>query len=110
MPLSIAAYEHALALNPYDSDILADLGRAYSLTGDWDKGIPLIREAFERNPAQPSWYRLFIALFHYMHGRYDEALAEAQRIGTPDLVYTHVVLAMIHGQTGQQGRRHARGQ
>ena len=100
--LSIAAYERALALNPYDSDILADLGRAYSLTGDWDKGIPLIREAFERNPAQPSWYRLFIALFHYMHGRYAEALAEAQRIGTPDLVYTHAVLAMIHGQTGSK--------
>jgi adenylate cyclase len=100
--LSIAAYEHALALNPHDSDILADLGRAYSLTGDWDKGIPLIREAFERNPAQPSWYRLFIALFHYMHGRYAEALVEARRIGTPDLVYTHVVLAMIHGQTGSR--------
>jgi adenylate cyclase len=37
-----------------------------------------------------------------MHGRYAEALAEAQRIGTPDLVYTHAVLAMIHGQTGSQ--------
>ena len=99
---STGCYERALALNPHDSDILADLGRAYSLTGDWDKGIPLIREAFERNPAQPSWYRLFIALFHYMHGRYDEALAEAQRIGTPNLVYTHVVLAMIYGQTGSK--------
>jgi len=102
VPLSIAAYERARALNPHDSDILADLGRAYSLTGDWDKGIPLIREAFERNPAQPSWYRLFIALFHYVHGRYDEAMAEARRIGTPDLVYTHVVLAMIYGQTGSK--------
>lgn len=100
--LSIAAYEHALALNPHDSDILADLGRAYSLTGDWDRGIPLIREAFDRNPAQPSWYRLFIALFHYVHGRYDEALAEAQRIGTPNLVYAHVVLAMIYGQIGDR--------
>jgi adenylate cyclase len=102
VPLSIAAYEHALALNPHDSDILADLGRAYSLTGDWDKGIPLIREAFERNPAQPSWYRMFIAIFHYMHGRYAEALDEAQKIGTPNLVYTHVVLAMIYGQTGSR--------
>src|SRR4051812_12154274 len=100
--LSIAAYERALSLNPHDSDILADLGRAYSLTGDWDKGIPLIREAFERNPAQPSWYRLFIALFHYVQGRYAEALEEAQRIGTPELVYTHVVLAMIYGQTGSR--------
>jgi len=102
VPLSIAAYERALALNPHDSDILADLGRAYSLTGEWDKGIPLIKEAFERNPAQPSWYRLFIALFHYVQGRYDEALAEAQKIGTPNLVYTHVVLAMIYGQIGSR--------
>jgi tetratricopeptide (TPR) repeat protein len=100
--LSIAAYEHALAINPHDSDILADLGRAYSLTGNWDKGIPLIREAFERNPAQPSWYRQFIALFHYMHRRYAEALAEARKIGTPDRVYTHVVLAIIYGQTGNK--------
>src|SRR3954465_5444680 len=100
--LSIAAYEQALILNPHDSDILADLGRAYSLTGDWDRGIPLIREAFERNPALPSWYRLFIALFHYVHGQYTEALAEAQKIGTPNLVYTHVVLAMIYGQTGDR--------
>lgn len=100
--LSISAYEHALALNPHDSDILADLGRAYSLTGDWNRGIPLIREAFARNPGQPSWYRLFTALFHYVHGRYDEALTEAQRIGTPNLVYAHAVLAMIYGQIGDK--------
>ncbi|WP_158044841.1 hypothetical protein [Skermanella pratensis] len=99
--LSIDAYERAHALNPNDSEILGDLGRSYSLIGNWDKGIPLIREAYERNPAQPGWYRLILVLFHYIHGRYDEALAEAQRIGMPDLVYTHVVLAMIYGQTGQ---------
>lgn len=100
--LSIAAYEQARVLNPHDSDILADLGRAYSLTGDWEKGIPLIREAFDRNPAQPTWYRLFIALYHYVNGQYAEALAQAQKIGTPNLVYTHVVLAMIYGQTGDR--------
>jgi adenylate cyclase len=37
-----------------------------------------------------------------MDGRYAEALAEAQRIGAPDLVYPHAVLPMIHGQTGSQ--------
>jgi len=37
-----------------------------------------------------------------MHGRYAEALAETRRIGTPDRVYTHVVLAMIYGQTGSR--------
>jgi hypothetical protein len=37
-----------------------------------------------------------------MHGRYAEALEEARKIGTPDLVYTHVVLAMIYGQIGSK--------
>ncbi|CAO3434905.1 tetratricopeptide repeat protein [Azospirillum doebereinerae] len=101
-PQSIAAYERALALNPHDSDILADLGRSYSFTGNWEKGIPLLQEAFARNPAQPSWYRIIFALFHYVHGRYDEALVEARKIDRPDIVYAHVALAMIHGQTGRK--------
>ena len=101
-PQSIAAYEHALALNPHDSDILADLGRSYSFVGNWEKGIPLVQEAFVRNPAQPSWYRIVLVLFHYVNGRYDAALAEVRRIDRPDIVYAQVALAMIYGQTGQR--------
>ncbi|MCW2241542.1 tetratricopeptide repeat protein [Azospirillum canadense] len=100
--LSIAAYEKALALNPNDSDILADLGRCYSLIGEWDKGVPMIREAFARNPAQPSWYHIVIALFHYVHKRYDNALVEARQVGVPESVLPHIALAMIHGQTGNK--------
>lgn len=98
---SIASYEKALALNPNDSDVLADLGRSYSLAGEWDKGIPLLREAFARNPAHPDWYRNTIALYHYVNGRYDEALAEAKRVDRPDVIFSHVILAMIYGQTGR---------
>lgn len=102
--LSIAAYERALALNPNDSAILADLGRCYSLTGDWERGIPLIREAFTRNPAQPSWYRLVIATYHYVNGRYDDALEEMRRANLGrEIILGHVALAMIHGQTGNRG-------
>lgn len=100
--LSIAAYERARALNPHGPDILADLGRCYSLVGDWQTGIPLIQEAYARNPAQPSWYRIVIATYHYVNGRYDEALAEARRIDVPDFVLSHVALAMIHAQAGHK--------
>lgn len=100
--LSIAAYERALALNPHDSDILADLGRCYSLVGDWQRGIPLIQEAYVRNPALPSWYHIVVATYHYMGGRYDDALAEARRIDAPDVVLAHVALAMIHAQAGHK--------
>ncbi|CAO3420843.1 tetratricopeptide repeat protein [Azospirillum argentinense] len=100
---SIAAYEQALALNPNDSAILADLGRCYSLTGEWERGIPLIREAFTRNPAQPSWYRIVIATYHYMNGRYDDALEEMRRANLGrEVILGHVALAMIHGQTGNR--------
>ncbi len=100
---SIAAYEQALALNPNDSAILADLGRCYSLTGDWERGIPLIREAFTRNPAQPSWYRIVIATYHYVNGRYDDALEEMRRANLGrEVILGHVALAMIHGQTGNR--------
>lgn len=100
--LAIAAYEKARALNPNDSDILADLGRCYSLIGNWEKGIPLIREAFTRNPAHPSWYRIIFALYHYVHGQYEEALEEATRVDLHNVILSHVALAMIHGQTGHK--------
>lgn len=96
---SIAAYEQAHALNPYDSDILADLGRSLSLTGDYGRGIPMIREAL-RNPDQPPWYRLILALDHYLRGRYDEALEEVQNPTLPDIVLVHVARGMIHGRAG----------
>lgn len=100
---SIEAYEQALALNPNDSATLADLGRCYSLTGEWERGIPLIREAFTRNPAQPSWYRIVIATYHYVHGRYADALEEMRRANLGrEVILGHVALAMIHGQTGNR--------
>ncbi|CAO3424443.1 tetratricopeptide repeat protein [Azospirillum doebereinerae] len=98
---SIDAYERARALAPHDSRILAALGRSYSFAGDWKRGIPLVQEAFLRNPAEPSRHRLILALFHYVHGRYDEALAEAGKVACSDEIYVHVTLAMIHGQTGR---------
>jgi TolB-like protein/Tfp pilus assembly protein PilF len=96
--LSISAYEQALALNPNDSDIRADLGQRYSLVGNWEKGIPLMQEALARNPAQSSWYRLIVALFHYVHERYDQALLEAQKVDMPEVAIPHAVRAMIYAQ------------
>ncbi|WP_448191556.1 tetratricopeptide repeat protein [Azospirillum sp. sgz301742] len=98
---SIIAYERALALAPNDSDILAELGRCYSLLGNWERGIPLIQQAFARNPDNPNWYRIIFALYHYVHGRYDEALAEARRLELRNVILSHVVFAMIYGQTGR---------
>ena len=98
--LGIATYERAYSLNPNDSDLLAELGRCYSLIGAWDKGVPLILEAYARNPALSGWYHSILALYHYVHGRFGAALDEAKQINVPESVLPHVSLAMIHAEAG----------
>jgi adenylate cyclase len=98
---SFGAAERGLALNPNDTELMADLGLRYSLRTLWDKGLPLVEQAFARNPAQPGQYRIAPFLHHYIHGRYQEALAEAKKIGVPGVIYNHIALAMAYAQLGR---------
>src|SRR3546814_1452104 len=81
---------------------MADLGLRRSMRGDWGRGLPLLEEAFARNPAQPSAYRYMLFLHHYINGRYQRALAEATKIDAPDVIYTPVTLAMAYGRLGRR--------
>jgi TolB-like protein len=99
-PGSIAVLETSRALNPNDTDIMADLGLRYAMLTEWEKAMPLLEESFARNPAEPSLYRSGLFLYHYAHGHYEEALAEARRIETPNVVYGFVGVAMAAGQLG----------
>jgi TolB-like protein len=98
---SLEAAESGFALNPNDTDIMAELGLRYCWRAQWDKGLPLLREAFARNPAQPSAYRLAFFLDHYIRGRYGDALAEAEKIEARSIIYKYIALAMAHAQLGQ---------
>lgn len=102
VPRSFEAARTALALNPYDTDIMGDLGTRLCLTGDWDAGLALVREAFARNPAESSAYRVPLALHHYMHGAYRDALVEAQKIDMPRIIYPHMLRAIAHAQLGNR--------
>jgi adenylate cyclase len=98
---SLAAAERGLALNPNDTELMADLGLRYSLRTQWDKGLPLVQQAFARNPAQPGQYRIAPFLHHYINGRYDEAMAEARKIEVPGVIYNHIALAMAYARLGR---------
>ena len=63
--------------------------------------MPLVEQAFARNPAQPGQYRIAPFLHHYIHGRYREALAEAKKIAVPGVIYNHIALAMAYAQLGR---------
>jgi tetratricopeptide (TPR) repeat protein len=98
---SVEAAEHGLALNPNDSEIMADLGGRLCLVGNWERGLPLVQEAFARNPAQPGLYRIVTSLRFYLDGKYEEALAEIEKANIPSVIHYHIILAMTHAQLGQ---------
>ena len=97
----VAILESGRALNPNDTTIRADLGQRYAMLADWEKAVPLIEEAYARNPAQPGTFRIGMFLYHFAHGRYGEALAEARRVDAPNVVYGHVAVAAAAARLGR---------
>lgn len=78
------ALETGLDINPNDTVIMGELGLCHALRMNWDRAVPLITESYTRNPAQPSMYRLGLALQYYIEGNLPEALAEVRKISCPD--------------------------
>ncbi|WP_119302022.1 tetratricopeptide repeat protein [Dongia deserti] len=99
--LSLAAGERGLQLNPNNSSLMADLGLRYGDRTQWDKGLPLLEEAYARNPGQPGQYRIAFVLKHYVEGDYEEALAQAKQLDAPNVAIAYVALAMCYGQLGR---------
>ena len=98
---SLDALETGLALNPNDSEIMADLGLRRAMLMEWDKAVPLLEESYTRNPAQPGPYRIGLALYHLAHGRFADAFDEARRIDAPNVVYGHLVTAVAAARLGR---------
>ncbi len=97
---SLDAYGFALELNPNDAELLGEAGARYAAIADWDRAQPLLQAAFERNPFQPSTYRVALSLCHLAHARYAESLAEARKAIAPDVPYGHVLVAAAAGHLG----------
>ncbi len=66
---SIATLDHARSLNPNDSELLAELGFRRAMRMEWNLAVPLIEEAYIRNPLQPPQYRMALFFYHFAEGR-----------------------------------------
>ena len=104
---SIATAKRGLAVDPHNTDLLAELGLRYSYLEKWSLSQPLIAEAFARNPATPSGYRLATFQYHYMHGDYRAALQEALQIKSRYMLYGHLAAAAAYGQLGDKANAEA---
>jgi tetratricopeptide (TPR) repeat protein len=100
----IQAAQRGLALNPHNTDLLAELGFRYALLAKWDLAMPLISEAYARNPGSPTGYHIATFLNAYMHGDYPQALEEALQADAPYVLYGHIARAMAYGKLGDKAK------
>ena len=72
---AIAQYEQALALNPNDSDIIAEYADALSHVEQPERGLELIEKAMRLNPYYPDWYLWYLADIYDVMGRSEDVIA-----------------------------------
>lgn len=77
--LSDRLLREALALNPDDPDIMAQLGWRLAARGRWEEGLACLNEAIDRTINPPPWYFTAIALHEYLQGKSAKALTTAGR-------------------------------
>ncbi|MFA9419018.1 MAG: adenylate/guanylate cyclase domain-containing protein [Gammaproteobacteria bacterium] len=88
----IPLIEKAMVLNPhYTWDYIYQLGRAYYALGEYEKAVPYLRQALERNESA-GYPRLFLAASYVNLGQVDEAeweITQAQ-MAHPEYTYAHL--------------------
>lgn len=99
---SLEALQTALMLNPNATEVAADLGLHWSLLGDWDRGMSLLSQALEQEPSPADSGRVAISLYHFAHGRFENALAEARQIRSPHVSYGFVCRAIALVRLGRR--------
>ncbi len=76
-------YAKAVNLNPNDADLLAEMAETLVFAGESEQAKRQLAEAMRRNPFHPDWYRWVLSWAHFNCDRFDEALAELDRMNRP---------------------------
>ena len=81
--LACEEYAKAANLNPNDADLLVEMAEALIFAGKSELAQRQLQEAMRRNPFHPDWYRWVLSWAHFNCDRFDEALAELDRMNRP---------------------------
>lgn len=90
----------ALALNPHDPEVLAQLGWRLAARGNWDEGLPYLEQAIARSADPPGWYYHLVAVHDYLEGDYAGALAAAERSAKLGSAIGLSLAAISHARLG----------
>lgn len=99
---SLDALRKAFALNPNATDTIADLGLHLCLRGEWAEGVPLLNEARDGHPVRSGLPQLGLSLYHFFHGQFEQAHAEAKEIQVEHAGYGSVAQAIALVRLGRK--------
>ena len=99
--------EQALALAPNDISVIAELAHRIGIAGDPERSVALTRKAMALNPHHPTWYYYAFWNYHYWRQEYQEAIAWAERIHSPEEFWIHACLAATYAQLGRMAEAQA---
>ncbi len=95
--------DQALALAPYDAEIIATLACMISSAGDHQRGVELAKRANAINPdAAIGWYHSTVYTAAYLAGDYLHALEVARQNKQTDVFYAYIEIIPIYGQLGRK--------
>jgi adenylate cyclase len=97
-------FERALALNPNDADLLADVAEFSCYLGGAKEAIELLKKAMRLNPNYPDWYSWSLAFALFTARQYEEALRVLEK--TLD-TQSRRLLSVTYAQAGRLGQARA---
>jgi adenylate cyclase len=93
----------AMALDPYDAEILAIFGYMVAISGQWQRGVALAEKANALNAdAAAGWYHTTMYLDSYLHGDYQRALELIRQDPGRQSAYLYVGCISIYGELGRK--------
>jgi TolB-like protein/Tfp pilus assembly protein PilF len=94
--------ERAMALNPRNSDVLAELGLLFVEHRDFERGTKMTRRAMDLNPHHAGWYHFALVWDYFERGDYEKALEQVSRVNMPGLLWQPLVVASVSGLLGRR--------
>jgi len=76
-------------------------GAGYTLVGEWDRGVEVMRRAMQLNPNHPGYQYLYVAIEDYRRGDYEAALRGGQRIDVRGWLWGPVIRAVAFHRLGR---------
>lgn len=92
--------QEALTRNPYDPDIMADLGARYVQLNRPAEGLPLLQRAIELSSGRPSWYDFFAFLGAHLMGAIKLSDTHAAILVADETPFSLLGRALLHARKG----------